>query len=258
MNDPATQRQALADKIRNEHRHVVRRRRLTATVLIVLGVLALVTVTVWLQLQPTEDELSIREPANATSNFGFTLTPELATDTENFEGEPIPIAIYEDFLCSSCKIFHEQSGGFLAEQVDAGKISVTYHPFTFMLTQSTNEYSQRASNAAVCVADQAGVKAYVAMHSLLLTHQPAMGTPGLTDDELIEFAGDAGAHDVAACVQDRAFSAWVEAAMEAGLKADVSSTPTVRVNGLTVVRSDNGVESIPGPDEIQFAIEATQ
>ncbi len=46
--------------------------------------------------------------------------------------------------------------------------------------------------------------------------------------------------------------------MNAGLKADVTSTPTVRVGGLNVVRSDNGLESMPGPDEIQFAIEATQ
>ena len=256
MSDGNAQRQALADKIRHDHQRKARRRRSVATVLIVLVVLVALALLGWRQLRAGGEETDIAVPEHANDDYGFTLTPELAGSEA--AGTPVDVQIYEDFLCPSCKAFHEESGPFLAEQVANGTVSITYHPFTFLLEASTDEYAQRAANAAVCVADDAGVAAYATMHDLLLQNQPAEGGPGLTDDQLIAFATQAGAGDVTDCVADRTFTPWVERALEEGRAADVTTTPTVRISGMNVVRSDNGAESIPGPEELQFAIEAAQ
>lgn len=264
MTERVAQRQALADKIRGDHSRTARRRQLTAMVLVVCGALVCAVVLAWVQLRPGDGDAVVKAPNHVSEDFGFTLTPELAagkTDAsqpEDVAAGVTSIAIYEDFLCDSCKTFHDQSDAFLANQLTAGAISVTYHPGAYLLTQSTDEYSQRAANAAVCVADQAGVTAYVSMHNLLLAHQPVQGGPGLTDDQLIAFAHEAGADDVADCVNDRTFTPWVEAASAAGLAAGITETPTILINDMSVVRSDDGRESVPGPAELQFAIEATQ
>lgn len=258
MSDGAAQRQALADKIRGEHARSSRRRRNTAITLTLVGLLVGAAVMVWLSVQPPPDDGSVAEPANASAGYGFTLTPQLAGGADVPPESTTPVSIYEDYLCPSCKIFHDETGNWLTEQVVAGNISVTYHPFTFLLTQSTDEYAQRAANAAVCVADHAGVPAYVTMHGLLLTNQPAQGGAGLTDEQLIEFATQAGADDISSCVADRTFEPWVEKALEAGIAADVSSTPTIRVAGLNVVRSHDGQESMPGVEELQFALETVR
>ncbi len=257
MSDGNAQRQALADKIRQNHQRKARRRRSVATVLIVLIVVVALALLGWRQLRASEEDTGIAVPENATDDYGFTLTPELA-GSEAVGTTPVDVQIFEDFLCPSCKAFHDESGPSLAEQVASGTVSITYPPVTFLLEASPAAYAPRAANAAVCVADDAGVAAYAAMHDLLLQNQPAEGGAGLSDDQLIAFATQAGAGDVTDCVADRTFTPWVERALEEGRAADVTTTPTVRIGGMNVVRSDNGTESIPGPEELQFAIEAAQ
>lgn len=258
MNRTQT-RQELAEKIRNEHVKSSRRFKLTTMLFVLFGVLACVVVLVWIQIQP-EDLDEATGPNNATESYGFKLTKEVlagAEELEDSDANAAEVLLYEDFLCDSCKIFHEETGSYLTELVEQGKINLTFQPFTFLLTQSTDEYSQRASNAAVCVADSAGVLAYSKMHDLLMKNQPKQGGAGLSDEQLIQFAADSGADDVSECIKSRNFDTWVEEAMQAGLKAEVSSTPTVRVNGLNVVKQVDGKELMPGITEIDFALEIT-
>lgn len=257
MENREAARHAIAERIRAEHSRASKRNRFVVGLIVVAIVLVCVVALVWAQLQPSnaDDANDIPTPQHATDTYGFTLTPEmLGTEV----APTVEVAVFEDFLCDSCKTFHEQSTAFLHDEVAAGTISLTYHPFAFLLTQSTDEYSQRAANAAACVADAAGVSAYAGMHNLLMTNQPAMGGPGLSDDRLIELGLEAGQVDVSECVTERTFDAWIAAATQAGLAAEVSETPTVRINGMNVVRSNDGQESMPGPDELRFVIEASK
>lgn len=251
----AESRQELADRIRQEHLRGSGRRRVQAMVLVVLLVVAAIGLLLWMQFRAHQESV-VTAPQNATEEYGFLLTPALKNGTEPTDATPVRVVTYEDFLCPSCGIFHTESSPFLAEQVAAGAIELEYRPISFLVNASTDEYSQRAANAAVCVADQAGVVAYAAMHDLLLANQPAEGGAGLSDEQLIDFATQAGAEGVDDCVTERTFWPWIEEATAAGLAADVHETPTVRVNGQNVVRSDNGKESMPGPPELQYAIEA--
>lgn len=259
MGDGAQQRQELADKIRQSHLQSSRKLKVVTLLTVSFGVIACLAALYWFQFGPAGEAAGAVAPNNATDDYGFELTQAILegddTGTEPVEGTP-RIQVYEDFLCESCKIFHEETGGFLTDQVTIGAITLSYHPFAFLLTQSTDEYSQRATNAAVCVADEAGVIAYVTMHGLLLEHQPAEGGPGLSDDELIEFASESGASDASACIEDRKFTPWVEEAAEAGLDSGVKETPTVRVDGLSVIKSVDGRTTMPGEPELEYAIGA--
>lgn len=259
MDDGTQQRQELADKIRQSHLQSSRKLKVVTLLLVSFGVVACLAALYWFQLGPAGESSGAIAPDNATDDYGFEITQAIlegeATGAEPLEGTP-RVQVYEDFLCDSCKIFHEETGGFLREQVSSGEITLSYHPFSFLLTQSTDEYSQRATNAAVCVADEAGVMAYITMHGLLLEHQPATGGAGLTNEELIKFASEAGANDTAACIEDQKFTPWVEEATQAGLDSGVKETPTVRVDGLSVIKSENGRTTMPGKAELEYAIGA--
>lgn len=224
------------------------------TIVAVLVAVAGLGAAGWYQTQ-SDDTSDVAVPENATDDYGFTLTPEIAQGVDDVAGDPVEVKLFEDFLCPSCKAFHDRSGPFLREQVEDGTISLTYHPFAFLLEASTDEYAQRAANAAACVGDAAGALAYADMHDLLMENQPEEGTDGLSDERLAELAEAAGADDVADCLADRTFTPWVEEALEEGRDADVSTTPTVRIAGADIVKSVDGEESIPGPEELEVAID---
>lgn len=244
-------RQALADKIRNEHLHGNRRRGVVNKLGLVTAAVILCGAVLWIQLAGAQSTGSAADaPRNATADYGFLADGE--TETER---PPTPVVIYEDFLCSSCSLFHEQTSQYLSEQVAAGAITLEYRPFAFLVNASPNEYSQRAANAAACVGDLGGTGAFVAMHSKLLANQPEHGAAGPNDEQLIEFAKDAGVEDAESCITDRRFDDWVSKALNAAVASGVSVTPTIHVGDLEVVREDNGQESMPGVAELQFAIE---
>lgn len=272
-------RDLLPAKIRGDYQQQKKRRKIGTTLLVTIAALGCTAAFVWLRIAGAPNGTEIATPKNATADYGFTLTAEDlagvaddtdgkddangrdddgAADSDADDDAPITVAIYEDFLCNSCKVFHETSAEYLKQQVAARAITLTYHPFTFLLSQSTDEYAQRAANASACVADAADVGAYAKMHDLLMENQPKMGGPGLSDGELIDLAVEAGAPDVDECITERKFDEWVAAATEAGSKVQVTTTPTVRINDVNVVRSVDGVETMPGPDELQYAIEELQ
>lgn len=263
-NEGGSDRRELADRIRYEHLHGRGKRRAAGLALGIVAAVVCVGLLAWFQLRSSGALADVAVPEHADEDYGFVLTAELAAERAGdevpakSEHEPVQVAVYEDFLCSSCKIFQEQSGDFLASQVQAGGIELSYRPIAFLDRASSDDYSRRAANAAVCVADRAGVAAYAAMHDLLLQNQPAQGGNGLSDERLGELAAEAGADDAAECIEAMTFEGWIDEALEAAADAEVSSTPTVRVDGTTVVRSTDGEESMPGPDELKYAIEAVR
>lgn len=249
-DDRSESRQALADRIREEHRHGTGRSKLGFKVLVVVIAVVAVAAALWVQFASPDDESDeATAPRNSTEGYGFVHSASEDADP------PITVTIYEDFLCDSCQLFHEEAGEYLEAQVAAGAIAVEYRPISFLVNASTDEYSQRAANAAACVADLSGVEAFINMHDLLLDHQPEHGGAGLSDDELIDFAAQAGADDAASCITDRTFDDWVSQTLDAAIAEEVTSTPTIRVNGLTILRSVNGKEVMPGLEELQYAIE---
>ena len=252
MNDQ-NQRFELAEQLRRGARRHDRRRAVVTVVAIVAAIAGIGAFTAWQVSREDSAVAAVDDvPRHATDDFGFELTPALATDGKNKGEDAVTIDVWEDFLCPSCEKFHERTGDFLRASVARGEITIVYHPFVFLLEASTNRYAQRAANAAACVADDAGVVAYADMHDLLLENQPAEGTAGPADARLLQLAKKAGAGDIKACVEDEKFTPWIEAALEDGREREVSTTPTVRIGSNNIVNA-NG--NMPGPAELKIAIE---
>lgn len=195
-------------------------------------------------------------PQNMASDGIQISQGSIATETPALESdeEPIPntrdeaagildIQMYVDYLCPICGDFEKTNGEYISSLMENGKTTVEIHPITILdrLSQGT-KYSTRAANATACVANYSPNQFYD-FHNLLFANQPAENTTGLTDDQLIEFAGEANvesASDVAACITDQEFKSWVNASTARALNGpipnsnidNVQGTPTVLVNGL--------------------------
>jgi len=146
---------------------------------------------------------------------------------------PVAVDLYEDFQCPNCKAFEDKTGQTLAQLVAAGTVQARYHGMAFLDTSANEEYSTRALNAAAVVLSTAGPDAFQTFHDLLYANQPAEGGSGLTDEQLIEYAGQTGAtgSTVQAQIHDLTYGDWVTKATDQASKDGVTGTPTVFVDG---------------------------
>jgi len=100
------------------------------------------------------------------------------------------IRLYIDFLSADSGEFLRQEGESLAAWAASGTAVLRIHPVAMLTTQSAGtQYSLRAANAVGCVVNYAPDAAlnYVLA---LAEDQPAEGSEGLSDVELIERADD--------------------------------------------------------------------
>ena len=146
---------------------------------------------------------------------------------------PVTVDMDEDFQCPVCAQFEATNGDTLEQLVSSGDVRLVYHPIAFLDRASTTEYSTRAINPAGAVLDSAGTDAFRQFHDLLFADQPAEGSAGLTDDQLVDYATQAGAtgEEVATAIHDRAFEDWTKQVTDASSQAGVTGTPTVLVDG---------------------------
>jgi protein-disulfide isomerase len=243
-------REAAREKAK-ELRAAQRRKEIRNRVLlqggIIVAVLAVVAVVAMIVVS------SIRPPSNGPANMasdGIVIGQGLvAQPTEALDAgaDPVPTAedpavaqirVYVDYLCPFCGDFERANAEQIKSLLESGAATVEIHPIAILSGRSAGtQYSLRAANAAACVADTAP-DSFWAFNSALFADQPAEGTPGLTDDELIALAETAGAADVADCIENQDFAGWVESATDRATSGPlpnasiekVTETPTILVN----------------------------
>ena len=181
-------------------------------------------------------------------DFTAASTPALPAGADPIPSEPNPagvveIQIFVDYLCPVCAEFEEENAELIRTLVESGAATVEYHPISILTNLSAGtRYSLRAANAAACIANHAPNE-FFDFHEALFANQPEEGTPGLTDDELIELTRSVGVTStlVDGCIVDQEFRSWVQAATERALTGPLSvgntevesitGTPTILVNG---------------------------
>ena len=125
--------------------------------------------------------------------------------------------------------------------VASGLATLEVHPIAILDSRFVgSRYSSRANNVGACVADLAP-ESFLDVMAAMFTNQPAEGTTGLSDAEIIDVVHGAGLvnDDVDACIEDELFGPWVTAATERTTSdpdlvapgAEGFSTPTIVVNG---------------------------
>ena len=158
-------------------------------------------------------------------------------------GSTANIVEYVDFQCPFCFEFEETNLANIATWVGDGRATLELHPIAILDRSSEGtRYSSRAANAAACVADY-DPQRYIFVAAALYQKQPAEGTRGLTDTQLIAALASAGASGPAidSCVKTEKFKAFVAASTlravdgtftgVATTPSTFQGTPTVFVDG---------------------------
>jgi protein-disulfide isomerase len=156
---------------------------------------------------------------------------------------PVVIEIYEDYICPSCERFETRYGNEITTALNEGKISARFHTIAILDEQSNPAgYSTRAANAALCSVP-AGI--FPRYHKKLFDEQPAEGSAGLSNDELIALGTELGAQgDFAGCVQgnthgDAIVQETEKATTDTALQTNGRfGTPTVSVGGKKIDLND--------------------
>ncbi|MBN9099743.1 MULTISPECIES: thioredoxin domain-containing protein [unclassified Pseudonocardia] len=207
------------------------------TPLIVVGVVLVVAVVIAAAV------LYFRNSANGTA-AAPTYTATVSGAVVTAGTGKVVVDSYEDFLCPICNQFEKRYSAQIVDALNSGKISVRYHTIA-ILDPSSNPagYSTRAANAAVCSVS-AGI--YPAYRAKLFAEQPAEGSAGLSNEQLIKFGTDLGAKgDFAGCVNGGTNTAAVTAETKKAI-ADPAlqtngqfGTPTLAINGKKVDLNDS-------------------
>jgi protein-disulfide isomerase len=201
-----------------------RRRSVLGGLLGAVVVLVVLVVVVVVQTHRTSTAAAGPAPANTVDGTEIVVGSATA---------PVTVDLYEDFQCPNCKAFEAESGQTLAQLVAAGTVQAHYHGMAFLDTSANGQYSTRALNAAGAVVAAAGPTAFQAFHDLLFANQPAETGSGLTDAQLVQYAGQAGASGSAVeqAIQNLTYGDWVKKATDQASKDGVTGTPTVLVGG---------------------------
>ncbi|MEV6769114.1 thioredoxin domain-containing protein [Nocardia sp. NPDC051030] len=144
----------------------------------------------------------------------------------------VTVRIVTDMQCPACRMLESANAGLLAEEVDNGKAAIEYQIVSFLDRASLgSRYSTRAASAAFAVAESDPSK-FQGWLAAMYDKQPAEGSTGLTDDQLIAIARDAGYTDpaVAQAITDNKYDGYVQQVTKT-LAPDIRATPTVYVNG---------------------------
>ena len=204
-----------------------------------IGVVVLLVGVIGIGVQAKRADIAGQLTAtNASVDTGVTVGQAAAPNT---------IVAYEDFQCPVCNNFEQTTGAQLASIVASGKVKVEYHPVGFLDSSSNgNEYSSRAANAAICASDYS-VEFFSAYHAYLYGKvdgtnvQPAEGTDGRTDAQLIDYFGKANPTATAdqktgfaACVTGDNHKAFVAKLTDNASKKGINSIPTVYLNGKAI------------------------
>ncbi|WP_347346017.1 thioredoxin domain-containing protein [Microbacterium sp.] len=192
------------------------------SVAIVVVVAVVIGVVVWMNNAAT-DPGTRPEASNVNVETGAITVGE-GTGT---------IATYVDFMCPICNQFEQLYGDAIDEALADGSASLDIHPIAILDSRSQGTaFSTRAANAMYCVAVEDEDKSLPFLRAMF-ENQPAEGTAGLTDAQILDIAKGVGVSGIDSCVTDGTYSKFVTAMTQktpANPETGRVGTPTVLVD----------------------------
>lgn len=212
----------------------------TAGVVVALVVVAVLVVTINIASTPKPLPTEVNTPS--ASNIDAETGAILVGDGE---GE---LGTYVDFMCPVCNQFEQVYGSEIEAMVDNGTITLAIHPISILDRQSQGtQYSTRAANAAYCVAVE-DADASLPFLQAMFENQPAEGSKGLSNSEIIDIAAGVGVTGIDACINDGTYAGYVTAmTQETPIQPGSQGigTPTITVNGEVIANSQ-----LPEPGQL--------
>lgn len=236
---------AKARVLRDQHKKGEKRKRLALQLGLGASVLGVVGLVVFAMVSAAPKETVV--PANVTASNGIKVGTNLELFTPDYTPAPgeagsnVPnITVYLDYQCPYCRDFELPNQSQMESWASTGVATVEIHPISFLDGQSLNEYSSRAANAAVCVAELSP-NSFFKFNSMLFKNQPEEGTSGPNNDELFATAKEAGILNSAAvetCIKEKRYGAWISAITTKALTENIPGTQ-YKVEGTPFVLVNN-------------------
>lgn len=234
-------------------REAERRRSLIYKIVAVVVLIIIAAVVVILVVNQNND---------GESTTGESATPTVMTSDGSIRITSAPkgtepkavVTVVEDFQCPACNAFEQSFASTVDELAKNPQVAIDYHPIAFLDQMSSTNYSSRAMNASVCVAESTAKggdwSIWRKFHGLLFANQPGEGSAGLPDSKLISLAREAGANGITDCINNDQFGGWVKKITgDMASNKDFQGTPWVRVNGTTFNPQE-------GPEGLTKAVDA--
>ncbi|GAA2523455.1 DsbA family protein [Pilimelia columellifera] len=160
---------------------------------------------------------------------------------------PVKVDVYTDFMCPGCKNFKDASWPALETMIRENKITVVYHPVAILDHSSQgSKFSTRAAAISACAADSGKFNEF---NAAMYAQQPAQGTAGLTNEQMIDMGRGVGlGDDFVKCAEDKKYGNWVREITNTMSERGFRLTPTVTVNGKQL--------ETPSPEKITEAVTA--
>lgn len=229
-------------------------------IIVVLALLAVAGVAVYRNTHPSAEEQASTETSNQAYEAlqAVSVKPSVADDkggiliSKDGYGKSVAdaptVGIYMDFLCPGCGNLNQQLDQDLIKMMNAGQVNLDLHFMSFMDRYSTDNYSTRAANVALAIADNDSNPDHLLSFMTNMyksDFQPGEGSEyeSVSNDEIKQQALDAGvSEDTLAKAFDGTYDDWLTAVntytpkreelwnTSGSLKGSMS-TPTVTING---------------------------
>jgi protein-disulfide isomerase len=204
----------------------------TVGVVVALALVAVLVVTLnnAAAPKPLPTEVNTPSASNIDSETGAIIVGD-GEDT---------LDTFVDFMCPVCNQFEQVYGAEIEGLVDDGSITLGIHPISILDRQSSGtQFSTRAANAAYCVAI-ADADASLPFLQAMFENQPAEGSKGLTNKEILDIASGVGVTGIDSCVNDGTYAGYItEMTAKTPLQPGSQGigTPTIVVNGEVIANS---------------------
>ncbi len=226
---------------REKMHHQAQQSRLITIGLIIAGAALLVLAVASTQKQAVENIVPVA-PLELPNRDGLTI------------GNPdakVMIDVFEDFQCSACKYFSENTEPLIIQYLaEPGKARLTFHNYPFLDGPDINGgASDQAANATMCANEQG--KFWEMKASI---YANLGGESQGSSNRRLEAMAESIGLDVTSfnnCFDANKYEENIQADYEYGQELGVSGTPSVFVNGVRV----GDVGKVPSYQQIAEAVE---
>lgn len=220
-----------AAAIRAEHERKERRTRAFVIGAVVIAMLLIVVVLTYVMSRGDSTGQTGSAPEGVVDGYSVPMGADDA---------PVTVNVYEDYMCPYCGLFEQISSDRFKEYAESGDVQVRYHVVSFLDRASTDRFSTRAANATYVVLDEVGPEAAIEVHDAIFANQPAEGGAGISDEQLIEMAVEAGASEeaVRGPIEDLKYEQFVVNSTSEWSERGFTGTPAVAVNGEKIEFTD--------------------
>jgi protein-disulfide isomerase len=239
---------AKAKELREQHKKGEQRKRLALQFGVGGALVAVVALVAFALISGANKEVVV--PKNMMFNDGIKIGTNLEAFTADYTPAPgkaganVPnIQIYLDYQCPVCQAFELPNASQIESWVKSGTATVEIHPISFLDGRgSPNEYSSRAANAAICVAENSP-NSFFKFSGLLFKKQPVEGTAGPDNNALFETAKEAGVlneAEIKDCIDEKRYGTWISDITTKALNENVPGTQ-YKLEGTPFVMINNQV-----------------